>query len=297
LANEIIFIIIGLILGFLLAKYFFSKIKWKDKKDVLDARWKKEIADLEKKYDVKLEKSNTAIEKLKKEWEVKYEKSTKDWKIKYIKDIEELKKLFKDSEKKIRQKSVSSSRRSLVGKFIERFVPFLSNIQYAPSDMHFLGQPIDYIVFDGLRDDKINKVIFLEVKTGDSKLTKREKSLKEVIIKRKVSWKEVRVDTKSEKTPDKEISEEETSVKDLYDQIDNKLKTVRETASAAYKPGVSDDEEESKEDEEEEYEVECPNCEKLFEIGLDEDDDLRKGVEFTCPHCNKDVTLYEEDTL
>ncbi|HHT9153957.1 MAG TPA: Holliday junction resolvase-like protein, partial [Candidatus Hypogeohydataceae bacterium YC40] len=76
--------------------------------------------------------------------------------------------LFKESEKKIREKSVSSSRRTLVGKFIERFVPFLPDLKYSASDMHFIGQPIDYIVFDGLRDDKIKKVVFLEVKTGNS---------------------------------------------------------------------------------------------------------------------------------
>lgn len=217
MANEFIFVIIGLVIGFLIAWYLISRQKWKDKADVLNAKWEKRIAEIEKEYDVKL--VNTS----------------KDWQVKYVKDIEELKKLFMESEEKIKQKSVSSSRRSLVGKFIEKFVPFLAKVKYAPADMQFLGQPIDYIIFDGLREDDIKKVIFLEVKTGEGKLTKREKSLKEAIDKKKVLWKELRVDTESEKTPDKNISEEDTSIKDLYDQIDNKLKTVKETAVATYK--------------------------------------------------------------
>jgi len=103
---------------------------------------------------------------------------------------------FKDSEKLIRQKSLSNSRRSLVGKFIERFVPFLNEFKYSPSDAHFLGQPVDYIIFDGLNEDNVKKVIFMEVKTGNSNLTQREKSLKKAIQNKEVYWEEMRIDTK-----------------------------------------------------------------------------------------------------
>lgn len=102
---------------------------------------------------------------------------------------------FKDSEKQIRERALSGSRRSLVGKFIERFVPFLSSFNYSPADSHFLGQPIDYIVFDGLKDDDVKKVVFVEVKSGKSSLTKREKSLKKAIESKEVYWEEIRVDT------------------------------------------------------------------------------------------------------
>lgn len=296
MANELVYIIIGLVVGFLIAWYIISQQKWKDKADVLKSKWETKFANLEKdykvesekkdkEYKVELEKSKTATEKILKEWQVKY-----------IKDIEELKKLFKESEKKIKEKSVSSSRRSLVGKFIEKFVPFLSKIKYAPADMQFLGQPIDYIVFDGLREDMIKKVVFLEVKTGESKLTKREKSLKETIEKRRVSWKEIRVDTESKKTPDKEITEEETTIKELYDKIDDNLKTVRKSVVAGLKSNKALDKKEQDE-EPEEYQVDCPSCNELCELEADEVDEIKKQgyAEFECPHCGKDVKLTEDD--
>lgn len=216
MAWEIILFIIGTVVGFFIAKWILSKQKWSDKEQILNERWKRQIAELEKTYAVKFEQSNTTLEQVKKEWQIKY-----------IQDIEELKRLFKDSEKVIKLKSVSSSRRSLVGKFIERFVPFLRKIPYEPSDMHFIGSPIDYIVFEGLHEDNVQKVIFVEVKTGESKLTKREKSLKEAIERKKVSWKEINIDTAEGNVPDKEMENEETTISELYSNIDEKLRKVK----------------------------------------------------------------------
>jgi len=218
-ALSIFFLILGLIVGFFVAWFIISRQKWGDKSKVFNAQWETKLKELEKNYEIQLEKSKTANAELSREWEVRY-----------TKDLEELKRLFKESEKNIRKKSVSSSRRSLVGRFIEKFVPFLSEIKYAPADLHFLGQPVDYIVFEGLESDKIKRVTFLEVKTGESKLTPREKSLKETIQKRRVTWKEIRVDTSSKKTPDEEIASEEEVVKDLYKDIDNKIASVRQAA-------------------------------------------------------------------
>ena len=223
----IILIIVSLIIGYLIGKWIASKKKVGDKEAILKAEWGEKIANIEKDYEIKLEQGKSLLNKIKEENKTQLEKLTKELEIKYIKDIEELKKLFKESEKKIKQRSVSGSRRSLVGKFIERFVPFLTKIPYAPSDMHFLGQPIDYIVFEGLRDDDIKKVGFIEVKTGEGKLTKREKSLKEAIDKKEVYWKEIRVDTKEEETPDKEIEIEDTSINEIYENIDDKISSIK----------------------------------------------------------------------
>jgi len=223
-AYELLIAIVSLLIGFLISYWLISRLKWGDKKKALVLQYANKLLEIKKDVEIKLEKKNTEIEK-----------RDKDWRVKYLEDIEELKTLFKESEKRIRDKSVSASRRSLVGKFIERFVPFLSNVKYAPADMHFMGAPIDYIVFDGLRDDKIKKVVFLEVKTGKSVLTKREKSLKEAIERKRVKWEQITVDTTETKTPDKEMTEEGSTVEDLYEHMENKLKTVRGTAEVAFK--------------------------------------------------------------
>jgi len=278
----LIAILIALIIGYLIGKKISEKAKFGDKEELLKAKWEKKIADLEKEYEIKLEKSHSLLDKIKEENKTQLEKITKEWEVRYVKDIEELKRLFKESEKIIRAKSVSSSRRSLVGKFIERFIPFLRNTPYQPSDMHFLGQPVDYIVFQGLHEDKIERVIFVEVKTGDSKLTKREKSLKEAIDKRRVSWKQINVDTSDKNVPDKEIANEETSINDLYETIDKKVSSIKSKDLG--------DKEES-----DGIDFICPECEKTMTLKLDEDDDLEEGIETECPYCNEDITLTEED--
>jgi len=284
---EIILLIIGLLIGFFIAWFFISKQQWGDKQEVLNEKWQRKIAELEKDYEVKIEKGKGILEKLKEENKTNIERLTKQWEVKYVKDIEELKKLFKDSEKIIKLKSVSSSRRSLVGKFIERFVPFLSKIPYSPSDMHFLGQPVDYIVFEGLHEDHVQRIVFLEVKTGESKLTKREKSLKDAVERKRVSWKEIRVDTDDKNSPDKEIENEGSHIKDLYSNIDSKIKNVKSVEKKSNFIETLDADEE--------YDVVCPKCNEEFTLGLDTDDDLDKGVSVRCPHCKRQVVITADD--
>ena len=227
-AITIILIVVALILGYIIGKWLTKKQKFSDKEARLNAEWKEKVANLQKDYEIKLEQGKSLLSKIKEENKTQLEKLTKELKIQHIQDLEELKKIFKESEKKIKQRSVSSSRRTLVGKFIERFIPFLKNIPYAPSDMHFMGNPIDYIVFEGLRDDEIKRVGFIEVKTGESKLTKRELSLKKAIEEKKVFWEERRVDIpQKEETPDKEMAVEDTSINELYENIDNKISSVK----------------------------------------------------------------------
>lgn len=264
MALELIWIFVGIILGVffgsLISWYIFSKRKWGDRASVLNAKWEKRLAEIEKKYEIQLEKSNTNIEKLSREWQVKY-----------ITGLEELERRFKDAEKVIKLKSVSSSRRTLIGKFIEKFIPFLSNIPYEPSDMHFLGQPIDYIVFQGSGKEKIERIIFLEVKTGESKLSKREKSLQEAVQKKRVSWKEIRIDTQDENNPDKEIMEKESSIGDLYSNIKEKIKEAK---------GIKLKNPEDLG--EENVKVICPKCEEEFDFELK---DISKDTKIKCPNC------------
>ena len=82
-----------------------------------------------------------------------------------------------------------------------------------------------------MHEDKIDRVIFVEVKTGSSKLTKREKSLKETIEKKRVGWKEINIDTADDNIPDKDMTNEDTSIKDLYDKIEQRVSSVKNKVS------------------------------------------------------------------
>jgi predicted Holliday junction resolvase-like endonuclease len=56
-----------------------------------------------------------------------------------------------------------------------------------------LGTPIDFLVFDGMSDDDLREVVFLEIKTGGSNLTTRERRVRDAVLAGRVSWKEFRV--------------------------------------------------------------------------------------------------------
>lgn len=54
---------------------------------------------------------------------------------------------------------------------------------------------MDLLVFDGLSDEELRKVIFLEIKNGSSQLTPRERQVKNAILEGRVEWDELRVVT------------------------------------------------------------------------------------------------------
>ncbi|MFT4309572.1 MAG: Holliday junction resolvase-like protein [Candidatus Woesearchaeota archaeon] len=99
-------------------------------------------------------------------------------------------------EQAIRKDSSNKSRSVRIGNTVEKIIPVSGMIGYDPEDMVFIGRPVDYIVFEGMRDDNIKNIVLLEVKTGSSVLSKREKQVRECIMNNKTVFKEVRIDNK-----------------------------------------------------------------------------------------------------
>jgi predicted Holliday junction resolvase-like endonuclease len=93
----------------------------------------------------------------------------------------------------IREDAVQRSQAVTAGKVHEQLIPYLPAFPYNPKDVRFLGSPVDLVVFDGLAEGRIRRIIFLEVKTGRSGLTSRERCVRDVIQARDVEWAELRV--------------------------------------------------------------------------------------------------------
>ena len=92
----------------------------------------------------------------------------------------------------IREDATKRSRAVLTGQFTEQLAPFLPDFPFNPSEARFIGKPIDFLVFKGMENKEITEVVFVEVKTGQSRLNNVEKSLKTAIEEGKVSWAEYR---------------------------------------------------------------------------------------------------------
>jgi|TARA_Y100000310_G_C20648748_1_gene798186 predicted Holliday junction resolvase-like endonuclease len=92
-----------------------------------------------------------------------------------------------------RKDAISKSRSVLSGMFSEQLAPYFPDFNFKPTECRFLGKPIDFIVFKGLDEKDVEEIVFVEVKSGKSKLNKTEKSLKDAIKDKKVSWEEYRI--------------------------------------------------------------------------------------------------------
>jgi predicted Holliday junction resolvase-like endonuclease len=93
----------------------------------------------------------------------------------------------------IREDAVQRSQAITAGKVHEQLVAYLPGFPYNPKDVRFLGSPIDLVVFDGLAEGRLRSIVFVEVKTGGSRLTVRERSVREVVQQGEVEWAELRV--------------------------------------------------------------------------------------------------------
>ena len=96
-------------------------------------------------------------------------------------------------EKKIRQDAVRGSRNAITGEIYEKILPSIPNFPYAPKDMVFVGKWTDYIIFDGLSEGDLREIIFLEIKSGKSRLNANEKMIKKILDEKIVRFAEMRV--------------------------------------------------------------------------------------------------------
>jgi predicted Holliday junction resolvase-like endonuclease len=95
----------------------------------------------------------------------------------------------KAEEKK--QKGRAASAHTTKGQILEKWCPFLEHPQiepyWQPKDWSFMGSPIDYIVWDA------NGIVFLDVKSGQSQLTKKQRMIRDLIRAGNVEWREIRL--------------------------------------------------------------------------------------------------------
>jgi predicted Holliday junction resolvase-like endonuclease len=94
--------------------------------------------------------------------------------------------------RRIREDAVRRSLAVTVGKVHEQLIPYLPAFPYNPKDVRFLGSPVDLVVFDGLAEGQVRRIVFVEVKTGRATLTGRERSVRDAVQAGDVEWAELR---------------------------------------------------------------------------------------------------------
>jgi len=132
-----------------------------------------------------LRKSQSKVENVIKN----YEGQLGDINIKHQREIE-----------KARQQSVEISRRTIKGQLAEKMAPLLPGFLYLPSDSHFIGNPVDYIVFNGYTDFKEHhgstdnfELVIIDIKHNKAQLSEGQKQIAKAIEAGKVRFETVSV--------------------------------------------------------------------------------------------------------
>lgn len=87
-------------------------------------------------------------------------------------------------------KSEIAAKSSNIGSILERLAPTLKHFRFNHNDCRSLFDPIDYIIFEGLSlKGKVDKIFFIDIKTGAARLSKKQKEIKAVVQNKKIDFK------------------------------------------------------------------------------------------------------------
>ena len=98
-----------------------------------------------------------------------------------------------------RKETLKKSRAIIRGQATEHLAPYIIK-NTNPKDYRFLGNPIDYICFEGLSDvldgksNQITAVRFIDIKTGKSTLNKTQRRVRDAISDSRVTFEVINLD-------------------------------------------------------------------------------------------------------
>lgn len=126
-------------------------------------------------------------------------RQNKQLKAEYEYKIAQLKLEHQQAIEQAQKRSVNTSRSVIKGKMAEQFAPILPGFDYLPSDAKFLGDPIDYIIFDGYSEfreglnDEIS-IILMDIKSGQARLHKGQHAIAQAIAQGRVRFETIHID-------------------------------------------------------------------------------------------------------
>ena len=87
------------------------------------------------------------------------------------------------------EKATITTKAVNIGRIVEKILPLLEDFKLSLPDCRFLGDPIDLLTFNGLSENKIESISFIEVKSGKARLNAHQKMVKEAVEDHRVKYK------------------------------------------------------------------------------------------------------------
>ena len=181
-----------------------AKADFEEKKAIIERQVRTEFFEKEEKLRIAMESAFEKSSGLEKEIiEIRSEMTT--WK---AQEEEKMHDRIRDA----RDDALKRSRVVLKGKIGEQLAPIFDVFPFDVADARFIGSPVDFLVFDGYSDGEIKEVVLVEIKTGKSRLSTKERSIRNVVNEGRFRWLTVNID--------KALSYTSKALEDKFDEDD-----------------------------------------------------------------------------
>lgn len=88
---------------------------------------------------------------------------------------------------------LSRSRSVLKGLIGEQLAPLLPDFPFHPGDVRFVGGVVDFIVFAGQHENRIDEVVLVDVKSGEARLSPLQREVARAVEEGRVRFETVRI--------------------------------------------------------------------------------------------------------
>ena len=105
------------------------------------------------------------------------------------KELEERERTLTKSIKELTELKAKRTAAVNIGKSLEKVLPAAKDFKWSMPDSKFLGDPIDLIIFNGLSNNQVENLSFVEVKTGPTaRLNLHQRAIRDAVEDHRVSY-------------------------------------------------------------------------------------------------------------
>jgi len=101
---------------------------------------------------------------------------------------------FEEKEQRLRDEATARGTKKVSAIINKSMDPRIVKMKFNYYDIKLLMHPVDFVVFDGLKDNNLQKITFLSKTTSNPSLSTLRKLVKKAIEKENYSWQVARVD-------------------------------------------------------------------------------------------------------
>lgn len=100
---------------------------------------------------------------------------------------------FAEKERAIKEKAVQRGRSKVLKTVLNSMDDYFAKMKYNPYDIKPILHPVDFVIYEGMNNKKMNDVVFLSKKTKNPYINKLHMSINEIISKESYDFKVARI--------------------------------------------------------------------------------------------------------